>query len=914
MNHAHLVSCAFFGLPEEADIFHLLGIHASTAHDAKVVKRAMRRRYAQLLANPNTATEEANIVKRYLGEVTALLLEQSHQEGLEHDPAPQQLTDLDQSIIAALIAGGGWNSKTRARLVEIAASYSLTVGGLMRILEALAESAREGDGPLTVQRRSEIAIDRTWTAVPTKKSTLSFAEDYLTGLTDKITPDFSEDNPVLTIKLAVVFGSLTFIAFVLALVVLFSDSKKVNALVQLNKTEFPSMLAETPATAHPLFSSYPTFARFGIENEFIRRADEVLLLPEEFVALQSELLNSTRSVLPSTWTYRWNTALQTIAAGWPFADPFLVDAVSAQIVRIVHTADAQKKSMPTILQPFDIPPFHVSAPISIAKRIWFTGTLASLSCETKFTIGTKSLIKKLAIPSVSPCSFSDARHAATALVAVELVDRTEFDSNYLLVWEAWINLVKGSFSRTDASLLYVDAIRNLLDEEIDFSRASDSRKVAGRLVSEIHWSVNERLRDALLTFYTSPSVSSSDLFLLGHLLLGSNEISWFLKPYIVLQEDTLEERIRKAAALELNWPSEVAPETMSWNLQIPAGFSEEIVATWNKTYRDTQILPANAPATLMKLRKMNEAAVSLWIGRPGLAADQLKPNVYLQDDENADELWQLQSPPIDGDWAKMLGRRGIKMDERLDALAELETSAFTDLGHEDARALAQAALTSVYSRVRVAATDRIVSQFPKSKNVAVAILDALSDAKSEEQILTLVAQLTEAILPDQTDQFWKAQSRRALVQHALVAGNKSLHMLDAIAAGMTNSLLSEYLLLRPTALPPSHELSPLDAFTMLIDAWKQKLPDYSIPTRENNNTDGILQSILQMQLLYLEILTIEEAHWRGQNAVELLQTADLGNGTSILEQMVITESKIARHWHVLFQELTQVLQNRQDSP
>jgi len=909
----HGIACAFFGLPENADIYQLLGVHKNDGLDSKTVKRAMRRRYAQLLTNPNPISDETQIVKKYLGVITSLLLKESPQEDSLIDTTRQQLTELDQTIIAALIAGGGWNSKTRSRLVEIAASYSLTVGGLMRILEALAESARDGKGPLTIERRSEISIDRTWTKVPPKKSSFSFAEEYISDITEKITPDFSVQNPVLTIKLAVVFGFLTLVAFVLALVVLFSDSNKVPFEEQLKLSSVPRLVEESQATKHPLFTSFPTFARTGIDTDFVSRADEVLLLREKFTDLHNQIQESNTSVLPSTWMHEWITALDTIASGWSFADAFLVNSLSEQIIRIIQTADSQRMPLPIIIQAFDIPPFQSSLPLSVSKRIWFASILSSLSCETKLRVGTRSLIKQMQLPSVNVCGIQEARREATVQISIELIARTEFDSNYLAVWEAWIHLVKGSLRRSDASYVYLESIKNFLDENIDFTRESDSRKVVGRLVSEIDWMSNTGLRDALLSFYTSMEISSDDLFLLSHLLFASNNISWFLEPYIVLQNDSQEKRNIKADALRLNWPSEIAPKTMVWNLQLPAGFSEQIVGTWNKSYFAYNSLPPESPYTLASIRNLNESAVSIWLGRPGLALEQLTPSVHLEEGVDFNTAWNSRTYPIDGEWAKTIGRRGANIEERLDALDKLASGELTNLGPEDAQALANAALLSVYSRIRTAATDRIVSQFSQSKNVAVAILNSLIESKYNEQVATLVAQLTEAILPDQTDLFWNLEARKALLQHALICGDEMLFTLDAAAAEITNSLLSEYLLLRPTALPPSHELTPLEAFAMVIDAWKLTLPDFDFSSQDFNASNEILQSYLQLQLIYFEILRLEEARWRGKQILGTLLVAHIEKESTIIQQIMLAEKSIADHWHYLFQEMKQEYLNRIDS-
>ena len=48
-----------------------------------------------------------------------------------------------------------------------------------------------------------------------------------------------------------------------------------------------------------------------------------------------------------------------------------------------------------------------------------------------------------------------------------------------------------------------------------------------------------------------------------------------------------------------------------------------------------------------------------------------------------------------------------------------------------------------------------------------------SRAKTKEQVLAFVANLTNSILPEQDSINWESAARKALVQHALIAGNKN---------------------------------------------------------------------------------------------------------------------------------------------
>ena len=113
---------------------------------------------------------------------------------LSRETIRPELTALDQTILAVLIGEGGWNRRSRDRLVAISASYSISVNGLMRILEALAESSRRGEGPLASSQRSRCNMTRAWTSLPAPKSTLSKVDDLIEMTAKRFTPELRSDE------------------------------------------------------------------------------------------------------------------------------------------------------------------------------------------------------------------------------------------------------------------------------------------------------------------------------------------------------------------------------------------------------------------------------------------------------------------------------------------------------------------------------------------------------------------------------------------------------------------------------------------------------------------------------------------------------------------------------------------------
>ncbi|MBT6282942.1 MAG: hypothetical protein HOJ00_06110, partial [Phycisphaerae bacterium] len=812
MNNTHELACEFFGLPVGSDEFRLLGLVNSENIDANAIKRAMRRRYAQLLVSPRALTEDAALVKNYLGTITVELLHTVPNHVPLVEGTRQRLTPLDHTIIAALIAGGGWNNKTRSRLVSIAGSYSLTVGGLMRILEALAEAARNGKGPLSIERRSELAINRSWLTVPAKKSAFSIAEEYIFEVSKNFTPNFKTQNKLLTIKLAIFFCLLTLLAFILSLSVLFAEDVNKEIHVPFVPDETPILAENEPVLNPVLFDVYPTFSVRSISDDLLQKSDEILTLPEHFseLYLYVTAISNSSDNEQRTFLLKWEAAIDLLAKGWIFSDKNLVRSLELQIVLIIEAVEKDSLLFSKMLLPFSMIPIRTQNPLSITENIWSTGMLTRLACDKQLKIASKEQIKQFLIETSDSCDQAVVKQKALTFYALELASRTEFNSAYLTLWENWIQTVKSALLYENASATFLSALSCLLNEGIDVSRESNSRLVIGRIVKEIEWAKSEDTRDRVIEMYTAKAYSPEELQLLGLLLQRSKKASWFSSKCIIEPSDSMKTRSEKATLLFSNWPSESSTATMVWNLSIPDGFTEKLYASWSKAYESVLDLPIDNPLVCARVRKVNEAAFYIWKGRPDLALQKVDPTLFFNEIPQA-TLTRLQRNLNDGEWSKSFRNAGSNSDRRIEIIESLAGTKYASLGENDARTLASAALSNVYSRVRIAATHSIVTNFLHCPNVAIAIVDNFSDAKSNKQIVKLVATLTEAILPEQDAPDWLLQARRALVQHALTVENSNAELLDLAAVQLAHSYLAEYLLLQPTALPPSGEIPPLES-------------------------------------------------------------------------------------------------------
>ena len=906
------LTCAFLNLPDTNDHKRLLGVPKGR-FDAIAVESALRRRLAQILVHPAGRSNQATDVRSFLQRIASDLMK-SVPKKIEKQAASQpELTALDQAIIAVLIGDGGWNRQSRSRLVGVAATYNITVGGLMRILEALAESSRSGDGPLSAGRRSTITMERSWTQMPAKLSAVNKVEEFIDQTTKKFTPELRAPTRVMTIKLSILFAILTLIALILSLSVLLSSDDEIPAVENFESTDrnsslnTPSEEVVTPKISS-IFDEYPTFPVQVLGNEAIHEADNVLSVVKDLSALSTSIRDSLlRGENTSTeWIKTWKRCIKSTSIGWLHVDSSTLRSVSDRMCEVLSAAELQQTYVDELLQQLHIPNLQLRSPLTVHQRVWTAGILAKISCDPKLNSVTRTSARSHQLPRLNTCDEVEARHQILDFVARELIDLTEFDDRVFVLWESWLTCSKQLQPVVSSVTRQLIAMQNLLETNVDLSRISNTRKVLGRIVQEIEWTKGETSRDFVLALYRNDSISSKDLHALGFLFHSLKNNTWFLNKHHISSNATSRERKAIASVLTRDWPLTAVATTPSLHLKIPPGFDASFPIEWKSRLKRIQSAPGNSPSTLASLRLLNQSSVSLWRGRPDLAFDLLEKVDTL--DLLVPEKVESKILPNDGSWSSSYFDARSDKEARIDAIDTLYNSAATDLGPLDAETLAAAALLQQSIKIRKAATEAVIHQFSRGTNVAIAILNNLHRARSKQQIAKLVANLTEAILPEFSDSRWDHEARRALVQHALTVKYPEQKELDAVSNALSRSLMSETILIDPSILPPSREVDALAAIKMLVRAWKRDLTTmYASTGGIVFSPTGVMQEYLQYQLQYLQLLAAEEARWRGLEEIDdstRLITKASANATNIVQQVTRVEMEIAHHWDRLLSDLS----------
>jgi hypothetical protein len=893
-----------FGTQDTNDPRLLLGL-ISGRTDAIAIKKALRRRKAQLYVNPSFDSSDKKAVIEYL-ELIASELESANSDiGPIENAGDVRLTPLDRAIIATLISEGGWNKKSRARLVAVAASYSITVGGLIRILEAFAESARSGRGPLSSKHRDKHPIESSWVSLPKRKRTISPLEAYIANTTKKLVPDLRSPSPLMTVKLSVLFGLLTILVFVLSFYTL-TRQAKVNDIEEL--VVGPGKVLEPVQNiVSPLyipFSNYPTFQAGGVKQAILRYADQGV---GQLVQLQviAETFSASvargETIKQSVFT-EWNEAIDVFSYGWPFIDSSTMQLAKTQIVQILLHAESQPAVAARLLDSLLIPNIKLDNPLSILRAVWLANELSTLSCDQRLSSETRAQVRAIQFNEIATCDSYESEVIAMKIIAEDLLGRTEFDNRSLDMWEVWLTIVDKMQTIQISSDLKLFALQSILKSDIDLLRESNTRRVLGRLIADTQWSLYPSARDAICDLVSSGGTDISDLVALTALFNQSTATSWFSDLYVVGQNSTHEERVKIADALRDNWPIDTNEIAAVWNLSIPVGFNLSLVQGWKKSFSTVMTANQDRMLAFVKLRLLNEAAVSIWKGKVDIASKALDASAVFE--LESERFVESRVVMQDGVFEEVYRGDEIK---HAAALNELYGYDATDLGIKDANLLAEVALTNPRRQMREVATIAIIEQFKRGVNVAVALVNNFDKAISKDQINLLVTQLTSIQLPEDFDASWSFVARKALVQHALTIGRIEHSALDLASARITASLISEYKLFNPDAILQSSGMNAQSSLELVVDSWKQAIPtEYRPKNHIAINPLGAMQLYLKLQLEYYSLLQAEESRWRSHKHPVLHNQhlfSRLYEKQTIVDQLFAVEVEIANHWLRLFNEV-----------
>src|SRR5262245_34657572 len=273
----------FLGVSGLSDAATLLGLPPD-AYEPLKIESALRDRLEMVYQHPDGRSAEAEEVRQAL-RAAAEQLRQTMRRAAASGQTPRRrtasapvfkLTHFDRLVLGVLIGSGGWNHRSRARLVALASTYGISVQGLLRILRGLADYARSGGPPLGLR---EVSPGAALTPYPPLSA---LTPPPVPPLMDRLAADLAaelrRDDPWPTIKLSAFFALVTLLAGIIAVrLVLSSEAPPAGVKTSEPAAEArpagvasatqPRAASTAAGTRLARFSKPPTFLGDGLPVE-----------------------------------------------------------------------------------------------------------------------------------------------------------------------------------------------------------------------------------------------------------------------------------------------------------------------------------------------------------------------------------------------------------------------------------------------------------------------------------------------------------------------------------------------------------------------------------------------------------------------------------------------------------------------
>ena len=708
-----------------------------------------------------------------------------------------QLTPFDRQVLATLVAGGGWNARTRVLIAGLAQRLGVNAATLRKVVIGLAGFMRHQGGAGTFEELSRPDPDRPGGHAELtgrsddRREIQRTSQRLATGL--RIGPTI-----VLFVLLAVFFG--VFLIQVLTApspVVRREEARRLEVEAAMTRATLEadtgSLDAVRPADeARAGWAGPKRFDR--VPDLGGRDSRDTVLAAARLRTLQGPLqslatrLRSAPEILTPEEVSVWRDSILALADCWPLLDAGeRNDALRNldEILAVANNPTVRRRLMAVV---DGVVVTGSIEPEQIWRRPFRTGWLASIVANedlpTRIRDEARAMLGPVE-PRADPGLFDDRgrtfdRAASEALddLLPEMVERigTGRPIRDADAWESWFVAQNELRRDIDQQVAILQAVDALLKANQSFAAEGRSLDLLGRLVlREIDWSTNgpdpDALAEAYASWLRSDEIDDEAVWVLASLLSGPAELDWFTSEFV--PDPALgktERRARLAATLDA-WPQ---------GDRLAIQGEERIVdpmllADLERHHRLIELDLDAAGTPIQRLRavlaaeQLALATVSLAEGREFAAAQAIESldagREGFQRGTTPSTPSNRADRPVDGAWSEKFRAATQNRETRLDLLLSLENR-FGDLGPRDAAALAAAAWADPTPEVRRRARAVVLSSFAIGPNVVMALLNSVGRASRSEEASEFVEAITQTTLPSRRDPDFVNQRRLALARLA----------------------------------------------------------------------------------------------------------------------------------------------------
>ncbi len=806
------------------------------------------------------------------------------------------LTPFDQHVLAILIGCGGWNSTSRSRLVALAAEYGVSVDGLIKVITGLSHYAGSGGPRLDVKQITAQHAHYQYESPPP-----SAASHTTITLAERWTPELRRKSYWATVKLIILFATVTILFGVLSLqlllpqaetTVLPSVSPRVSDYThQSSPSDIPGSVSSTTASRLAIYQKFPTFQGNSLPIEAADAADECPQLPALFDEL-ARRLSLTDDPAESVFK-DWEYAVDTASIGWVLADRSTRSALKRGVEEVMFAAGDMPQVSDRLLIQLNPPEFRGLDSLDLWRGAWEVNILSHL--------GQSKLLPPLVVEAarrqlesvfnIPPSEFQNEQFLAQKwldLAISRLVEVTEYDPNTYDLWEMWLvaqREVSDGYV-TQGSLMR--AIKAIMLSNVDLSNPGPSINVLSRLLSMVDYNHDANVKQQVINFFADQeAITTHDLWVFTSLLAQTDWADWLDETMVLPADGNFAFRNRIRDAIEHHWPSIEETAASGASPELPQ-INIDLVQQWLILYaRLTVELPDSQSQltsvvhlnSLLSWSQLNAAALSLAYQQDEQARQIMQNLSQLTSDRQFNLPQRLihqqnqQQLGSEGRWTDEYDQVRRSSNEKMQLLQNLRSGEKTDLGPIDAATFVREVYRGASHEIRTLARTVLIERFSKGANVALEMLDQFHGALLSYELSDLIHRLTGYTLPPSGSETWNREARIALARHALELYQGGAPHSDVLTAQLTDSYLSRLDIISGSPGSTTTVDTPDQAVHQLADSWFRRVnlltAAHSIPADlpvlaqrrgiRQRLAEDPLQEFVAAQLTILDYLTYQTA-------------------------------------------------------
>jgi hypothetical protein len=859
-------------------------------------------------------------------------------------PTAAELTEFDREVLATLVACGGWNHESRARLLAVASRHGVGSAGLSKVVLGLAASLRAGSVTPQSRARSAIADAPMWRPVEHSRLAMAFEQ-----LDETFAREVAGDTPGRLARLVLVFvavGALVILGLAWVLTPPPAPKVAVGPAVPPPMTqeeiarnakppEVPAVEVDRPGVVRPARWVRPPDLRGAPVSDDVKVAlREALKAPEGLASVARRLqLEANR---PSAAVIRdWSSFQDALGRSWPLLDATTRAAsieAGVTALRQIESDDVAKQFLDAWSVEYPV----ADEPFGVWRAAWSTGMLAEVAARPSSTAAVASpaifqldrvIPRRALLRGKGSTVFDGAAGAWLDGAARTMVTSTATDPASVDRWERWFEAQKSVRSGAALQGGYLDAIGEVLESGLNITESGRGSDLLGRLVAVVDWTERSpdqpRVRDAVTLWFTSPKIGSSRLWVLTSLLDLSYDTAWFLPEFVVDPDASNDVRNRGLERILASWPAP-AGSTSSGGIRVDSVLLER----WNAAFEKASNAPQNDDVERMRVvvafARLNAAAQAMSSGDvPGAdaALDQTEEELNSPPALGEAVLTAGHATGTDGEFTASYEAAGRDAAKRQDELRALRSRPLIgDLGPRDAEVLVGEALRGSPNDVRDLAQTVLSERFDSGVTVLQELLDQLPTAPESASTAALVEQLTRERLPPTRSSDWPRRARLAIVRRLLALADGPRHAIDGLAERLAVAYAERGRMFRIGYEEVMVSLPADDWMLRLVAQWRMKAGamflsepfPVSLEEIDRRNAarqrlaEGPLQRCAAGQGTLLELLatvTVADRPALKEPILEIIQESVTrrARAGSVVEQLIEGERAIALTTRLLFE-------------